>query len=387
VTAPPNYAPDLISIVTMYDVLYDTYNGNWIQPPSEPSFIENILPLLEQFCEAQWVNYGFYVQFGWRAPNEFLRPDYLKTLASKEKKEYEEIRRQVFYSFRNPDFQQVQTQAWPWMYGDHVKLNNPPPRGFFAVTNTQYTFLQQWVNGNFKADLKHLKPSPEKIEDVPLKLRPATLDKAALYFCLGGPFHPGCEMTWPMRTATMYYAPFRIRPRGKNDPEPDYGEWLTPQVATSDNGPLYANAPGDISRWMAVPWQTDTASCRAGYDPAYDPYLPTFWPVHVPNHVLTLENYEKAIDASLPREERLAAFNSRATWYRGLQGQYLDQINEMVTEFGKLGVVERREGVKDDPDFPPVMFVESKPEFEEDVPGDRNTIVGAVEKVTRHQST
>ena len=181
-------------------------------------------------------------------------------------------------------------------------------------------------------------------------------------------------MTWPMRTATMYYAPFRIRPRGKNDPEPDYGEWLTAKVATSDNGPLYANGPGDISRWMAVPWQTDTASCRAGYDPAYDPYLPTFWPVHVPNHVLTLENYEKAIDTSLPRGERLEAFNSRATWYRGLKGQYLDQINEMVTEFGKLGVVERRDGVKDDPDFPPVMFVESKPEFEEDVPDDRNTI-------------
>ena len=29
-------------------------------------------------------------------------------------------------------------------------------------------------------------------------------------------------------------------------------------------GPLYFQAPGDLSRWMAVPWQTDTSSCRSG---------------------------------------------------------------------------------------------------------------------------
>ena len=42
---------------------------------------------------------------------------------------------------------------------------------------------------------------------------------------------------------------------------------------------------------MAVPWQTDTASCRSGYylgyGPRYDPYVPTFWPARVPNQVLT----------------------------------------------------------------------------------------------------
>jgi hypothetical protein len=38
---------------------------------------------------------------------------------------------------------------------------------------------------------------------------------------------------------------------------------------------------------MAVPWQTDTASCRSGYDLSYDPYVPAFWPARVPNEVLT----------------------------------------------------------------------------------------------------
>jgi hypothetical protein len=49
--------------------------------------------------------------------------------------------------------------------------------------------------------------------------------------------------------------------------------------------------PGGISRWMAVPWQCDTASCRSGYDKADDPYVPTFWPARVPNQVLTAEDY------------------------------------------------------------------------------------------------
>ena len=48
---------------------------------------------------------------------------------------------------------------------------------------------------------------------------PATLDRAALHFCMGGPFHPGCEMTWPMRHGSMYRAPFRLRQR------PD-GHWV-----------------------------------------------------------------------------------------------------------------------------------------------------------------
>ena len=63
---------------------------------------------------------------------------------------------------------------------------------------------------------------------------------------------------------------------------------------------------------MGLPWQADTAFCRAGYDTKYDLYQPTFWPARVPNHVLTNEDYAKATDSSAPRSDRLAAFNRRA---------------------------------------------------------------------------
>jgi len=127
-----------------------------------------------------------------------------------------------------------------------------------------------------------------------------------------------------------------------------------------------------LTRWMAVPWQTDTASCRsgyyAGYGPRYDPFVPTFWPARVPNHVLTEEDYDIIVDPSKPREERIKAFGRRAVWLRGLGKNYLDAIDSMITNFGKLGVVEERPGVANDDFFPDQMMVESKPGFKKRAP-------------------
>jgi hypothetical protein len=192
-------------------------------------------------------------------------------------------------------------------------------------------------------------------------------------------------MTWPMRHRSMYSGPFRLRHRSPLEPSVDYGDMLTPATAVSTSGgPLTASGPGDITRWMAVPWQADTASCRAGYETAIDAYLPTFWPARVPNHVLTKEDYEKATDATAPRADRLGAFNRRATWYRWLNGAYLNQITEMITVFHRFGIIEKRAGVENDPDLPAVMFVESTPTFSGTVAHDRNTRTHDTHKVMRY---
>lgn len=377
VTAPPNFAPDIISIQTMYDVMYDAFARWWLKAPAKPSFTEHIFPILREFCANQWVNFGFFVQFGWGAPYEFLRPDLLQRLASN-RAEYQELRRQIFNEFRDPTYATPQPQAWPQVYGDNMDLPASDARQFLALTATQYNFLKQWVAGEFDADWDPARKLPQHIEDVPLAQRPATLDRAALTFCMGGPFHPGCEMTWPMRHYTMYYAPFRIRPRAATEPAPDYGDSMTQAIINSSNGPLYANGPGDLTRWMAVPWQTDTASCRAGYETAYEPYLPTFWPARVPNHVLAAEEYSKVTDTSLPLDARMLAFNTRSVWYRGLRGSYLDQIAQMVSDFGKLGVLERRPGPGDG-QFPSEMYVETLG-LGTGTPRERNLYLGPVGK-------
>jgi hypothetical protein len=109
---------------------------------------------------------------------------------------------------------------------------------------------------------------------------------------------------------------------------------------------------------MAVPWQTDTASCRSGYLKSYDPNLPTFWPARVPNQVLASSDYKIVIDEQRPLAERLAAFARRASWLQPLGSKsYTDQINNMIANFDRMGVVEPRDGPKSGP-FPPLMEVQ-----------------------------
>ena len=128
--------------------------------------------------------------------------------------------------------------------------------------------------------------------------------------------------------------------------EPDYGPVLGAELINLPNGPLLGGQlPGGITRWMAVPWQTDTASCRSGYLKSYDPYVPTFWPARVPNQILTRADYEVVFDPEQPLADRLAAFARRASWLRPLGStSYTDQINNMIAHFDHMGVVEPRRG-------------------------------------------
>ena len=151
-----------------------------------------------------------------------------------------------------------------------------------------------------------------------------------------------------MRAASLYMAPFRFLHAPSGWVEPSMGAILTAGTVGTRDGPLYGQVPGGITRWMAVPWQTDTASCRSGYETTYDPYVPTFWPARVPNQVLTRENYAIVMDAGQTEAARLAAFANRAAWVAPLgTGTYVDQINKMIEGFDHLGVVEVRPGPAD----------------------------------------
>ncbi|KAB8140810.1 hypothetical protein F8S13_22365 [Chloroflexia bacterium SDU3-3] len=359
VVGPPNYGPQIKSVRTMYALMTDlAIQSGQLPALTLPSFQHDLLPIFTAMCDLQWVNAGFAASFGYGMPQHFLAPDYLAKLAMPGST-YAELRRTVASAFRNPEDHDISLKPWPWVYGDAMDVPMPPSeRAMNALTRTQLALLDRWAEGHFIADYNPLATPPCSIDAVDLAQQPAMLDRAALEFCLADAFHPGCEMTWPVRHATMYSEPYRWRHRGSDDPEPDYGTTLTPDEAQSYNGPLYGQFAGSITRWMAVPWQTDTASCRSGYDPKYDPFLPTFWPARVPNQVLSKENYDKVMDRSLPREERLAAFHERADWDRTLGAGYEHQLQTMVEHFDRQGIVVVRPGVPNDPDFPPVMQVE-----------------------------
>jgi L-Lysine epsilon oxidase N-terminal/L-lysine epsilon oxidase C-terminal domain len=360
IVGPPNYAPMQKSVRTMWDLMRDTaITAGMLPKPARPSFEHDIRPLFERMSRLQWVNAGFAAAFGWRAPNDFTRPEWMARLANPSP-DTKEMRRTIANHFRDYNRDSWSPTPWPWNYGD--AMNVPPaetPRQNVALTDTQLRFLQQWANGNFEPDYDPQRQPPRTIEEVPIVEQGAMLDRAALDHCLADAFHPGCEMTWPMRTPSMYMAAFRLSHAPKDWKEPSYGAGLIQDTLSLPNGPLAGQVPGGVTRWMALPWQTDTASCRSGYLKTYDPYLPTFWPARVPNQVLTRENYEIVMDENRPLGQRLAAFANRAAWIRGLGAKsYTDQINNMIKDFGKLGVVEVREGPSDSLHFPPVIEVE-----------------------------
>ena len=358
VVAPPNYAPELVPIVTMYDQvlegwdLYFNPNSGYDQAQNslhfknrEPSFVEDILPIFLRFSDMQWVNSGFAATFGLGSPFDFTNHSFLARLADATSLQAP-LRLQILHQFRNPKDTAVNQSGWPQIYGD-VDSDETNPLTYFSVTQRQYEDLSKWAQGKFKNDWAGARSRVGNGIDLqPLDRQPSLLDRAALTYCLGGPFHPGCELPWIMRNNNIYRSFGRIRQKSDQTPEVDYGDQLTKDMATSTSGPLGEQAPGDITRWMAVPWQGDTASCDAGYTPDVDPYLPTYWPARVPNHVLTHADYQIFVNKSKPETARLAAFYRRVSWMRHLAQGWVPRMNEMVKRFPAQGIVIRKPGAK-----------------------------------------
>ncbi|MCG8461283.1 MAG: LodA/GoxA family CTQ-dependent oxidase, partial [Holophagales bacterium] len=318
-SAPPDYAPDVVSVRTLYDLLQDLFIQNqWLEFPSEISFRRDVYPILRRFSALGWVNKGYAVQYGLAGPYPFEDPELVARLSDRGPKGRggigAELRRQIFNTFRIPSDPTPEQLPWPWLYGDAMEVPaGDSPRQNTTVSETQYRILEAWADGSFTDDWNGGTGAHRDLDDLPLAERPNMLTRAALEYCLADAFHPGCEVTWPIRHLSMWRAPFRLDPRPPGEPEPDYGKVMTPEIAESPDGPLNAQGPGDLTRWMGLPWQADTAFCRSGYDRSYDPYVPTFWPATVPNQVLTPEIYRKIMAAETP-EKRFEAFLQRFPW-------------------------------------------------------------------------
>lgn len=377
ICAPPDYAPMQKSVRTMWDLMRSVaVESKMMDAPQRPSFTKDILPIFERMTNLQWVNAGFAAAFGWGGQFNYTSLEWVEKLNDSSKANLE-MRRTISNNFRRFEESGAEApQLWPWLYGDAVAI---PTKGSIRQHSTlsklQLTFLDQWVAGDFDSDFEGLKDrQPKTIDEYPVSEQPDMLTKAAMDFCLADAFHPGCEMTWPMRTSGMYMAPFRLKHAPK-EPKTNYyyyGSTMDIGVLGMSVGPLLGGQiAGGITRWMAVPWQTDTASCRDGYTVKYDPYLPTFWPARVPNNILSEKQYQQVIDSSLPEEERRLAFSNRYFWLDDLpldgeRPTQVNQINAMVKYFDKLAVVQHRTGVKDDENFPSKMQVGITPSEEQD---------------------
>lgn len=336
---PPNYGPGLFGVVTMYDVVLDLFirSFNYPDPTAgKPNFWRHIYPILERLTNTQWVNEGFYMLFGNNSFFDFTDNQLIEKLA--DPSIYNKPERMYVYNWlRNPQKSTTSPNQIPPFYGDGFGDYQQIALDHLCFTETQYQWMEQWALGNFESSKDTIAQDFESLSVVD---QIEALNKAPLEECLGGPFHPGIELTWPLRNAITWEKPFRLNilPEGQIAPL-DYGPLLSPAIALSDQGPIAFNGPGSLTRWLGVPWQTDEASCLSGYDTTTYLPLPSFWSVRVPNQVMSQEAFNRLSDKNIPLGQRLKHLSYRQDWLREFGSQYLTKINKMITEWHDLGIV------------------------------------------------
>ena len=338
--SPPNFGQGLRGVVTMYDVVLDLFvrKFQW-KLPEEISYWRDIYPIFERLCGLAGVNAGAFVLFGPGSPSNLLDPELQKKLMDASGASAP-LRERIFRWFRAPHLTAQDKTAIPPIYGDLFGDFDREPGADLWVTPLQYARLERWSRGDFIIDPTHMAKPPLSIDAVSLTERPHALDRAHLENILGGPFHPGIELTWTMRLRSMWSEPFRLNVLPENvEPRLDWGPILTPEIALAPNGPFVASGPGTLTSFLGVPWQTDEASCDAGYEFGTFLPLPSFWAARVPNHVLSEPAYQRFMDARLPVAQRFKHLNLRSPWLRFFSSQYLSRIKMMVDEWDDLGIV------------------------------------------------
>lgn len=349
---PPNFAPGLLGLVTMDDAVRETFQDQgWIARPLDTSFTNDVWPIFDRLTGLQWVDHGLFVVHGYGSPIDARDPQVVEKLRNA-KAANAPWRNALFDLFRNPTQSGDVIEAKiPQIYGDAVDtLWNPPGQpadshALLSVTPTQYHHLSNWAAGKCADDWPGSPPPAPTFDQLSAAEQIGHLERASLSDCLGGPFHPGIELTWTMRIPRIWKRAYRLNVLPGSDPaKQDFGPTLTPAVCTGAKGPFDGVAAGALTRFMGVPWQTDGTSCNSAAD--YFPWtflsMPTFWGARVPDQVLAQANYERA--AALDPAKSLVQLHKhymlRVDWLRDVRGaDYYERLGHMLDNWADLGMV------------------------------------------------
>jgi hypothetical protein len=312
IVAPPKFAPDFPHIVTLYEVMAEAAG---IKPPENLSFTKDIFPIFDRMANYQWVNAMALRGHGPNKLGNFRNSDILKQLAdnSDAQADYRKSRLARIRNPRTKSVDQANYYFMPLLSGDEGDATVGDPQTWFYVLESQYAKLEQWAAGHFTNDWDPNAPPPPTIDQIAFADQPAALTRAALEYCVGGPFFPGIEMTYVARYSDWYEEPYRFK-EGKFE-------------------------PGDMTKRMAVPWQADFYECQVHW-----------WPVERPDDVLNVETFEQALSSSKFKEDardgQLAnALQDRIRWDRGIGDRFqvdppgLPGDNDMVEKWRTLGFV------------------------------------------------
>jgi hypothetical protein len=293
------------------------------------------------------------------------------------------FRESVFALFRNPEntgpnaFREERLKI-PYMLGDGVNYPGSPLQ-WFQFPALQYSHLKAWAAGDFVNDLHDARADAiRRLEDLPVELQPGALTEAALERCSGGAFHPGVELTYYLRHAQMYQRnederaePFRIALGDRPSLLQNIGRQMTAEKAFKGApgvpAPIGPQMPGDLTRWMGLPWQCDAFSCQ---QVALQESFPVavWWPALLPIDVLSEAYYLQVMRTDLAPAQRVKFFESRVAWSREVSGiglhprdGYWQGITNMIALWERMGFIVKRPGPVDagkPESIPDEIFVE-----------------------------
>lgn len=312
IVGSPKFVPEVVNVITLADTLYDVavrkmgaeptlfdlakYNaqntGDYFaavgkycplygfNPAFKISFDAHIQPILDAMSRYKWVA---------NVPtmDEFARPSF----DMRDNSEANRARRMAYFKyFRVPllpeDYEreyadmdfgpaQLARDGQPMMplnSGDNSVTNSGPIYKFLTLTPTQYFFLYQWAQGCFTTAGAHhpVKAYYHHFHHAGGDAPHTQMALADISNCVGGPFSPGIEVTWSVRSANIYDAPFHIMlayaGAGQADMQAHYRQYgLSIQnrneTALGANGEKIGCEPGDLTKRMAIPWMADFQEC------------------------------------------------------------------------------------------------------------------------------
>lgn len=207
VVAPPDFAPPVGPIVSLYDIAFQAaISKGALQPEARPSFARHIKPMIERLADMRWVD-------DWDEWN-VLQPIDWDTLADPSSSAAS-ARKRVATRIKNPGL------------------------AAFVMPNFLKKYVTQWESGDFVDDTA----TPIDDESVPEQL-----DRIALQHSTGNNFFPGIEAGENMKEPDMYARPFRLDP--------------------TNIAKVY---PGCLTEIMALPWQSDFHACEGDWWPTQRP--------------------------------------------------------------------------------------------------------------------
>src|SRR5262249_4662930 len=143
IVAPPDFAPGISNLVTLYDTLYDLAVSRGLAgkgipvPPAQPSYASHVLPILQRVLAYQWVNRVARRNHGPGGTADFTSSDWD---GIDDPGQAQDLRQDIFGLLRDPSAATASTsiKAMPRLFSDDY-----PVRTALPLTRTQYEILRQ----------------------------------------------------------------------------------------------------------------------------------------------------------------------------------------------------------------------------------------------------